>query len=99
MRNLLEETIEKIEDCGHTTDEVKFVTDCYVYCNWEDFAQAAKNYNYDEGFGDTEVNINLEVVGSDWWLERDEYDGSEWWEYKSIPTAPNNYGEVDFKDE
>jgi hypothetical protein len=25
------------------------------------------------------------VIGSDWWLERHEYDGSEWWEFKSLP--------------
>lgn len=22
------------------------------------------------------------------WLERHEYDGSEWWEYKTMPTEP-----------
>ena len=98
MRNLLKETIEKIEKCGHTVHEVKFVTDYDVYYNWEDFARNAKNYNYDDGYGSNEVNINLEVVGSSWWLERDEYDGSEWWEYKSLPIAPSNYGEVQFKE-
>ena len=23
--------------------------------------------------------------GSDWWLERGEYDGSEWWEFRREP--------------
>ena len=27
----------------------------------------------------------LKNLGRDFWLERHEYDGSEWWEYKSIP--------------
>ena len=99
MINLLEETIKKIKDYGHTTHEVNFVADEEFYCSWEAFARAAKNYNYDEGYGGNEVNMNLKVVGKDWWLERHEYDGSEWWEYKSIPIAPSNYGEVWFKDE
>ena len=42
MRNLLEEIIKKIEECGHTIYEVKFVTDGESYCNWEDFARAAE---------------------------------------------------------
>ena len=98
MRNLLEETIQKIEDYGHTTNEVNFVTDGDVYCNWEDFARNTKNYNYKAGFGTNEVNRNLKVVGLGWWLERNEYDGNGWWEYKSIPTAPSDYGEVWLKD-
>ena len=40
------------------------------------------------GFGGAEVNENLFVVGADWWLERHEYDGSEWWEFKTLPTKP-----------
>ena len=94
MTNLLEETIEQIEGCGHTTNEVNFVADGKSYCGWEDFARTAKNYDYDEDYGSAEVNMDLVVVGSGWWLERNEYDGSEWWEYKSLPIAPNNYGEV-----
>lgn len=43
---------------------------------------------YDNGFGGTEVNESLLVVGDKWWMERHEYDGSEWWEYKEHPTQP-----------
>lgn len=31
------------------------------------------------------VATDLVLVGDDWWIERAEYDGSEWWEFKSIP--------------
>lgn len=24
----------------------------------------------------------------DWWLERAEYDGAEWWDYMTYPTKP-----------
>jgi hypothetical protein len=29
--------------------------------------------------------LKIIVVGKDWWLERHEYDGSEWWEFKTMP--------------
>ena len=34
------------------------------------------------------VCLGLLVVGDNWWLERHEYDGSEWWEFKTIPNKP-----------
>lgn len=47
------------------------------------------NYEYDSGYG------GQEVLGTIWykdgtWSERGEYDGSEWWEYKSCPVVPDN---------
>lgn len=32
--------------------------------------------------------LDLLVVGNNWWLERHNYDGSEWWEFKRLPTRP-----------
>jgi len=29
-------------------------------------------------------------VGDDWWLERHEYDGSEWWVFQKLPIKPQN---------
>ena len=63
MTNLLEETIEQIEECGHTTNEVNFVADGKSYCSWDDFARTAKNYDYDEGYGGVEVNIRPRSAG------------------------------------
>jgi len=34
------------------------------------------------------IRNDLYVVGEDWWLERGEYDGSEWWEFKRLPECP-----------
>lgn len=36
--------------------------------------------------GAQHVATDLVLVGDDWWIERCEYDGSEWWEFKTIPT-------------
>ena len=46
------------------------------------------NFTYDSGFG------GQELFGSVWledgtWLERGEYDGSEWWEHKECPEIPD----------
>ena len=29
--------------------------------------------------------IDLKIIGKDWWMERREYDGAEWWEFKKAP--------------
>ena len=51
------------------------------------------DYEYDNGFG------GQELYGVIWykdgtWSERGEYDGSEWWEYKSCPVIPDYLKEV-----
>ena len=39
--------------------------------------------DYDDGYGDQEIAVDLVVVFTDGgFLCREEYDGSEWWEYE-----------------
>ena len=83
--NLLEETINILDRYGRGPDDVLFVSDDENSTSWENFAKIADRYNYDEGFGSREVNQKLMVVGNNWWLERHAYDGSEWWEFKTLP--------------
>lgn len=53
---------------------------------WLSFVQDL-NFNYDDGFGSQSLfGIVWFKDGS--WLERHEYDGSEWWEYKKTPAIP-----------
>lgn len=44
------------------------------------------------------VDTALLVVGKDFWLERHEYDGSEWWEFKALPFEPETVIELTQKD-
>lgn len=82
---LLAETVKVLVDNGKTTDDVLWVGfDAEFHCTWGEFV-AASNFNYDNGYGGAEVDTALKVVGADWWLERGEYDGSEWWDFKTIP--------------
>ena len=85
--NLLEETTRVIKENGKRVSGVLWVGNSKARTTWNKFAPIA-NIDYDSGFGGTEVSEDLLVVGKDWWLERHEYDGSEWWEFKTLPVKP-----------
>jgi|SRR6267143_1107027 len=88
--NLLQETLETLKAAGKTVSDVawvRFGKDTEFQCSWADFAAAA-DFTYDNGYGGAEIDRSLKIVGADWWLERGEYDGSEWWEFKTLPTKP-----------
>lgn len=44
---------------------------------------------YDSGFGGQYL-FGWITFKDDTWLEREEYDGSEWWSYKEMPTLKDN---------
>lgn len=55
----------------------------------EDFNSFLKrlDFKYDSGYG------GQELYGMIWyedgtWSERGEYDGSEWWDYRAVPSIP-----------
>ena len=87
--NLKDETLEILNKHGKTWDDVEWVGSV----NWN--LTVDKNQfliladrEYNNGYGGNEVSLGLVVVGKDFWLERHEYDGSEWWEFKQIPKKP-----------
>lgn len=88
MTNLLTETKKVLETHGKTGADVAWVgsRDGKYAIQWSDFEPIAKKSSYDAGFGSQKIVGDLVVVGEDWWLERHEYDGSEWWEFKTLPT-------------
>ena len=45
------------------------------------------NFEYDEGYGG-QILFGTVIFKDGSWLERGEYDGSEWWEYKRTPKLP-----------
>lgn len=45
------------------------------------------DFDYDDGFGGQEL-FGQVWFDDDSWMERGEYDGSEWWEYKRSPEIP-----------
>jgi len=90
--NLLKETLDTLAECNKTSADVLFVCcDQYdrpaISFSWDEFAEIA-DFLYDNGYGGNEIHSSLKIVGDNWWLERGEYDGSEWWEFKTMPEHP-----------
>lgn len=85
--NLLNETLANLEgNCLSLSDVVWIGTD-EVEIPIPVFLELA-NKEYENGVGAQYVALDLVVHGDGWWLERHEYDGSEWWEFKKQRVRP-----------
>ena len=51
---------------------------------------AKLDFKYDTGYGMQEVDGRVWLMEEGAWLERGEYDGSEWWEYRKCPQIPSD---------
>ena len=89
MINLLKETIMFLAKIGKTLEDVLWIGGNDFTISKDDFIHLA-NVEYDNGYGINYVPRDLKLVGSDWWIQRREYDGSEGWEYMTFPTKPIN---------
>lgn len=98
MINLWEETIKFLEENGKTFEDVLFIQGEDFKVIKENFEIVAKKTNYDAGFGAQHVATDLVLVGDGWWIERAEYDGSEWWEFKTIPTEKSKVEPILYLD-
>lgn len=87
---LLQETVEALKEAGKTPVDVLWVGTAGEWFTWAEFAAVA-DVEYDPGYGSAEVATNLVVVFEGGWLERGEYDGSEWWDIKVPPTRPEQH--------
>jgi len=89
--NLLKETLDKLANSNHVPSDIKFIGSVSGYsCTWEEFQKLA-NIEYDSGYGSQIVASDLIIIFSDnSWLERREYDGSEWWKHIICPKISSN---------
>lgn len=87
MINLLKETMEILKEHNKTFKDVRWIGGDDFTISVESFKVLADK-EYDNSYGSPEIATDLKVVGDDWWLERSEYDGSEWWEFKTMPARP-----------
>ena len=92
--NLARETLDKLKEHHKKPDSVMYVTDGESYVWFDEFIAEAMKIDYDDGFGRAEINEALMVVGRDWWLERYEYDGAEYWEYRERMGRPLKHGKL-----
>jgi len=87
----LKETEEMLKECGKSPQDVRWCGSAeFGWFSWEEFVKLA-NFKYDTGFGLQEVAKDLMIVGDGFWLERREYDGSEWWECQGFPGKPKTH--------
>lgn len=87
MSNLLKETKNVLRQNGKKLSDIVWVGCREFQIPMSEFVKCA-DQEYDDGYGAADVAQDLLIVGSDFWLERHEYDGSEWWEYKELPQMP-----------
>ena len=96
--NLLKETIEDIHRFGKSLSDISFIGSSIkdINISWEQFLILA-NKEYDNGYGSQEVSKDLIIVFNDGsYMDRSEYDGSEWWSYRKVrekphPSSPNAF--------
>lgn len=82
IKNLLEETIEIIQENNLDINDIIFIgsEETGHRCTWEEFKILA-NKEYDSGLGLRDVAADLIIIFKDGSrMYRDEYEGSEWWE-------------------
>ena len=81
--NLKNSTLNILKRHNKLPSDIKWVGCVSFKIPIEEFWKLA-----DAGYGGVEVAEDLIIVGESWWLERHEYDDSEWWEYKELPQEP-----------
>ena len=90
--NLLEETIEAIENSGHEIEDIIFIgsEESGYCCDWDEFKVLA-NIEYDSGVGSQEIASDLIIVFSDMsTMWRHEYHGSENWQFPKHFVMPKD---------
>ena len=94
MTNLYIETMEKLRVYGKSYKDIVAIQGYDFSIDVNDFFALAKNINYDEGYGAAHIAADLTIVGEDWWMERDEYDGAENWKFRQKPKLRTNARKV-----
>lgn len=93
--NLKKEIIDILKDNGKTKKDIKWVGCSEFKIPLETFWELCDT-EYDSGYGAPKVAQDLIICGDDFWLERCEYDGSEWFEYKEMPSEPSAFREINY---
>jgi hypothetical protein len=82
--NFLKETVEDLERIGKTIDDIEKVYCSEFQITKENFIEFA-DQEYDDGLGVQEMPLDIVILGSDFYMTRHEYDGSENWDIHIMP--------------
>lgn len=84
MSNLKEETLKVLHHNGKRSSDVKYVCGDDFRISREQFWKLSDT-EYDSSYGAPEIATDLMLIGDDFWMERGEYDGAEWWDFHTMP--------------
>lgn len=68
---------------GKTFEDIDWVGSSDGYIPLDAFKQLA-DIEYYNGYGGQEIASDLIIVGKDFFMTREDYDGSKWWRYCSL---------------
>lgn len=88
--NLWDETIKCMDSLDKKIQDIEFIS---VHGKKIEICDMKEVFDvdYDPGYGTAYIPPSLTIVFEDnSWLERQSYDGSEWWTYKSPPVLEEN---------
>lgn len=94
-RNFLFETMEFLMKHKKHENDIKWIgsKDGKYSMTWKEFVKLS-NFEYDHGYGGSEIPLDLVIVGEDWWMSRGEYDGAEWWELNTKPILKSRHKKI-----
>lgn len=85
MTNLWEETIDVLKEWGSTFEDVIAIYGKDFKITKENFKEVAQKTEYYAGYGSPAVAMDLTILGKNFIMKREEYDGAENWEYIVLP--------------
>lgn len=89
LTNAYDELMSMLAVHCYTVDDIAWVADARYRLPLPEFLDRLKDTNYYAGYGSVEFDPSIVVMLDDGsWFERAEYDGSEWWQYRYVPTCP-----------
>lgn len=85
--NLLDETKKILNAYGKSISDIEWFGNSSIeyICDLEKLI----DLEYNSSYVFVEIPEDFILVGADFWIERHERDGSEWWEYKTMPKKPD----------
>ena len=95
MRNLQRQTLDAIVQASKTVEDIAYCNIKMRSISYEQkellkgkvFDIDKLDFMYDDGYG-SQLIYGFIVFNDKTWLERSEYDGSEWWDYRKCPSEP-----------
>lgn len=92
--NLFEETCDAFEQYDIEWEEVIWIGGNDFEIPLRDFIRLAKETDYDEGYGRQWIASDLTIITLNGRFVREEYDGSEWWQFIPSVVPYHKYSNV-----